>query len=134
MAWFSIGKKKGITPGPGKKNETNEKLPSPDVAAYLSSPDVDNVAPVEYPNPNHIALSTQSSAIRELKCEVLASWLLAKAEQRMWIEGSPGQGVFVKKHKGSYARSPDLGEDDTGLDEAINRLNVRVWCLNASVS
>jgi hypothetical protein len=133
MAWFSIGKKKGITPGPGKQNDTNEKRPSPHVAAYLSSLDTDNVAPVEYPSPNHISTSTQFSAIRELKCEVLASWLLAKAEERMWVEGSPGQGVFVKKHKGSYARCPDVGDDDTGLDEAINRLNVRVRCPNASI-
>jgi hypothetical protein len=120
---FRSGRKEGLTPGSGAQHGTDDEQPP----TYLSNTDADNVAPIDYPSPNQGSRSTQSSAIRELKCEVLASWLLAKAEERMWIEGNPGEGVFVKKHKGSYAHSPDLREDDsTGLHQAINTLNVRV--------
>jgi hypothetical protein len=133
MGWFTLGKMKGLTPGPGHQNAANdEPLPS-HAATYLANADPDNIAPVEYPSPDQRSRSTQSSVVRGLNCEVLASWLLAKAEERMWIEGRPGQGVFVKKHKGVYAHAPDRSNDNSGLHEAIVALNVRVCLLLASI-
>jgi hypothetical protein len=132
MGWFRLGKQKGLTPGPGHQNAADEPLSS-HAAAYLSNTNPDNVAPVEYPSPDQRSRSTQSSFPRGGKCDLLASWLLSKAEERMWIEGRPGQGVFVKKHKGIYAHSPDHSNDNSGLHEAIIALNVRVCLLLASI-
>jgi hypothetical protein len=131
MGWFTLGKKKGLTPGPGHQNAANDEPLSSHAATYLTNADPDNVAPVEYPSSDQRSRSTESSVIRGVKCDLLASWLLAKAEERMWIEGRPGQGVFVKKHKGTYAHSPDCSNDNSGLHKAIIALNVRVCLLLA---
>ncbi|KAF1917616.1 glycosyl transferase family group 2-domain-containing protein [Ampelomyces quisqualis] len=70
--------------------------------------------------------STASDAIRDIKCEILANWLYAKAEEKLWINDEPGEGVFVKKTKGNYAHyPPDLKTDGTDIYDAITALNVR---------
>lgn len=63
----------------------------------------------------------------DVKCEVMAQWLHSKQEEKIWTSGEPGEGVLVKKQKGSYAYSPaGLIEDGSGLYEAVNQLNARV--------
>ena len=63
----------------------------------------------------------------DVKCEVMAQWLHSKQEEKIWTSGEPGEGVLVKKSKGSYAFSPpELIEDGSGLYQAVNALNVRV--------
>ncbi|KAF1931311.1 uncharacterized protein M421DRAFT_99174 [Didymella exigua CBS 183.55] len=57
----------------------------------------------------------------------MAQWLHSKQEEKIWTSGAPGEGVLVKKQKGSYAYSPvDLIEDGSGLYEAVNQLNARI--------
>jgi hypothetical protein len=70
-----------------------------------------------------------------MKCEVLAHWLYAKAEARLWIHDDHGEGVFVKKSKSNYAHyPPDLANDETGICLAIAALNVPVsWALPCDI-
>jgi hypothetical protein len=96
-------------------------------AAYLPNLHTRNNTPLYYSSFDSGSRTTQSVAVRDIKCEVLANWLHAKAEEKMWISGTAGEGVFVKRTKGSYAHCPtDLETDDTGLYPAIIALNVRV--------
>ena len=63
----------------------------------------------------------------DIRCGVMAEWLHKKQEENIWTSGKPGEGVLVKKQKGSYAYSPfDLIEDGSGLYEAVTQLNARV--------
>jgi hypothetical protein len=63
----------------------------------------------------------------DVKCEVMAEWLHSKQEEKIWTSGEPGEGVLVKKEKGSYAYSPShLIEDGSGLYQAVTQLNARV--------
>jgi hypothetical protein len=71
--------------------------------------------------------STASDAVRDIKCEILANWLHAKSEEKLWINDQPGEGVFVKKTKGNYAHyPPNVMTDGRGIYDAIAALNVRV--------
>jgi hypothetical protein len=86
-----------------------------------------NNTPIYFSSFDSGSRSTQSEQVRDIKCDVLANWLHSKAEERLWTSGKTGQGVFVKKTKGSYACVPaNLPDDGTGLYPAIVALNVRV--------
>jgi hypothetical protein len=128
VGWFTLGKK-GLTPGSASQNATSAEQTTSPAATHLSNVDSNNVAPA---SPDQQPRSIESGVVRDLQCEVKANELLAFAEGKMWIEGRPGQGVFVKKHKGSYAYSP-VGNDNTGLHEAVVSLNVRVCLLIVSI-
>lgn len=71
--------------------------------------------------------TVSSDAVRDVKAEILANWLHTKQEERVWTFGDAGEGVFMKKSKGSYSCAPfALQSDGTGLYEAVTELNVRV--------
>lgn len=75
--------------------------------------------------------SDNSDVSRDIKCELLASYIHAKQEERIWITGEPGEGVLVKKRKGEYAVCPaSLISDGTSLYQSISALNVRVSYMN----
>jgi hypothetical protein len=83
--------------------------------------------PLTYSSFDSGSRSSMSDAARDIKCEVLANWLHAKAEARMWLSGQPEEGVFVKQSKGNYALSPtDLDIDSPDLFAAVTEMNVRV--------
>lgn len=129
MGFFKLGKKKAADV------ELTEKAAEP-VAPFMPA------AP-RWPgslasHPGSTADLTQHSNIdgvasfQDVKCDVMAQWLHSKQEEKIWTSGEPGEGVLVKKSKGSYAFSPaELPEDGTGLYEAVAALNVRV-CLSLS--
>lgn len=67
------------------------------------------------------------SGFQDVKCDVMAQWLHSKQEEKIWTSGEIGEGVLVKKAKGSYSYSPaELAHDGSGLYEAVSQLNVRV--------
>lgn len=71
--------------------------------------------------------TVSSDAVRDVKAGILANWLHNKQEERVWTFGDTGEGVFMKKSKGSYSCAPyALQSDGTGLYEAVTELNVRV--------
>ncbi|KAF2029599.1 hypothetical protein EK21DRAFT_101075 [Setomelanomma holmii] len=71
--------------------------------------------------------STESEPVRNVKCDILANWLHSKAEEKIWTTGEPGEGVFVKRCKGSYALCPaGLAQDGTSLHQGIASLNIRI--------
>lgn len=74
-----------------------------------------------------LSSSVGSNAIRDIKCDILANWLYTKQEEKVWTGGEPGEGVFVKRSKDSYAYAPrEIVEDGTTLHQSITQLNVRV--------
>jgi hypothetical protein len=76
---------------------------------------------------NCSASTVSSDAVRDVKAEILANWLHTKQEERVWTFGEAGEGVFMKKSKGSYSCAPyALQHDGTGLYQAVTELNVRV--------
>jgi hypothetical protein len=78
--------------------------------------------------------STEADQIRDMKAEVLANWLHNKQEERVWTFGAAGEGVFMKKARGSYSCAPlAIRTDGTGLYEAVTELNVRVSRGNANI-
>ncbi|KAH7093552.1 glycosyl transferase family group 2-domain-containing protein [Paraphoma chrysanthemicola] len=71
--------------------------------------------------------STEAALARDVKCEVLASWLHTKAEERMWTESGRWDGAFVKKTKGDYAVCPDrLAYRELKLYQGIVALNAPI--------
>jgi hypothetical protein len=161
MGWFTTTKKQSNVTKSGadneKNNEQTSQTPQPlrtgvnEPEAVLSSASStvppsshllrafaiqvpDNDSPLYYSSFDSGTRSTASAAVRDIKCEVLASWLHAKAEEKMWTAGNPGEGVFVKKTKGNYAVSPvETITDGTSLHQAIVMLNVRVRYIHLPV-
>ena len=63
----------------------------------------------------------------DIKTDVMASYIQQQQLERLWSTESPGEGVILKKEKGSYACCPpDLQNDQGGLYDAIVQMNVRV--------
>lgn len=136
MGWFRTTNITNTASGSTVAKEKNaERTPSdtPDRSSpgsrfqHAVNPHAGNNTPLYYSSFDSGSRSTQSIAVRDIKCEVVANWLHAKAEEKMWTSGSPAEGVFVKRTKGSYAHCPaDLASDSSGLYPAITALNVRV--------
>jgi hypothetical protein len=68
--------------------------------------------------------SIPSSLVHDTRCEVLANWLHAKCEAKMWTTNGDNEGVFVKKSRGEYVQCPPVIGSD--LERAIFAMNVRV--------
>lgn len=63
----------------------------------------------------------------DIKTDVMASYIQQQQLEKLWSTESPGEGVILKKEKGSYACCPpDLQNDHAGLYDAIVQMNVRV--------
>ncbi|CAO2650163.1 Nn.00g014550.m01.CDS01 [Neocucurbitaria sp. VM-36] len=70
--------------------------------------------------------SDVSDTIRDIKCDILANWLHARQVEKVWTNGRPGEGVFVKKSNGNYAYAPPaLTTDGTDLYHSVSQMNVR---------
>ncbi|KAF1941018.1 hypothetical protein EJ02DRAFT_493414 [Clathrospora elynae] len=68
-----------------------------------------------------------SDAARDIKCDILANWLSAKQEEKVWSTGQPGEAVFVKKSKGNYSVAPrEVIKDGTSLYSCVSQLNARI--------
>ncbi|XP_014557272.1 hypothetical protein COCVIDRAFT_26122 [Bipolaris victoriae FI3] len=88
-----------------------------------NSPSSSSVADSE---PTRDSTISGTDAVRDLKAEILSNWLHTKQEERVWTFGGPGEGVFMKRAKGSYACAPHgVQNDGTGLYQAVTELNVR---------
>lgn len=63
----------------------------------------------------------------DIKTDVMASYIQQQQLEKLWSTESPGEGVILKKEKGSYACCPpDLQHDRGGLFDAVVQMNVRV--------
>ncbi|KAF2634139.1 hypothetical protein P280DRAFT_494481 [Massarina eburnea CBS 473.64] len=57
----------------------------------------------------------------------MVNWLHTKQEERIWTNGGDGEGVFLKKCKGSFVCCPtELQTDPSGVYQAVSLLNARV--------
>jgi len=57
----------------------------------------------------------------------MVNWLHAKQEEKLWTSGDSGEGVVLKRSRGMYTCAPaDLMDEDRGLFDAVQRLNVKV--------
>jgi hypothetical protein len=72
----------------------------------------------------------RSTTIKDIKCEVMVNWLHSKQEEKLWTVGEPGEGVVLKKSKGTYVCCPvDLQHEGSQFYEMVAALNVRVRLL-----
>lgn len=63
----------------------------------------------------------------ETKCAVVANFIHNMQETRLWTTGARGEGVFLKKTKGSYITCPEtLKTDGTRLYRMVQAMNVSV--------
>jgi len=128
MGFFKIGKKKAADV------ELSEKVGDATEPVVPFSPTAPRWPGSLASHPGSSTDLTQGSQIeggaanfQDVKCDVMAQWLHSKQEEKIWTSGEPGEGVLVKKSKGTYAVSPaELYDDGTGLYQAISALNVRV--------
>jgi hypothetical protein len=71
-----------------------------------------------------------ASTVKDIKCEVMVNWLHSKQEEKLWTVGEPGEGVVLKKSKGTYVCCPlDLKHEGNRFYEMVAALNVRVCLL-----
>lgn len=126
MGFFKIGKKKGGDVELTEKKETTAQPVEPFMPAAPRWPGSLASHPgstTDLPG----SINGPGANFLDVKCEVMAQWLHSKQEEKIWTSGEPGEGVLVKKSKGSYAFSPpELFEDGSGLYQAVTALNVRV--------
>lgn len=138
MGFFKLGKKKEKDAGPSEKAAEASIQPSPLFAnlntaaspqwpgslASKNGSATDFNSPFSYPAGGS---NEGPVTIQDAKCDVMAQWLQSKQEEKIWTRGEPGEGVLVKKSKGTYAFSPpELLYDGSSLYEAVAALNVRV--------
>ena len=132
MGFFKLGKKKGgdveMTEKKGDAIQPVEPLAAPQWPGALASQAGSTTDLPEWLN------GATGANFLDVKCEVMAQWLHSKQEENIWTSGEPGEGVLVKKSKGSYAFSPpELFEDGSGLYQAVLALNVRVCCIEPAL-
>jgi hypothetical protein len=118
MAWFPFRSKNASASPPGaepeKHDERGDPIMSPNSSAKFTG---------------FNSGSDQPDSVRDVRCDILASFLHDEQAEREWFRNQIGEGVFVKKSKGAYACSPaSVATDGSGIYEAIAELNVRV-CL-----
>lgn len=63
----------------------------------------------------------------DVKVAMTANFLHGKQEQKIWTSGAKGEGVFLKRGKGTYITCPEtLKVDGSKTHDAIQQLNVQV--------
>lgn len=126
MGFFKLGKKKGGDVEMTEKKEAAQPV-EPFMPAAPRWPGSLASHPGSTTDLNSQLSGAPGASFLDVKCEVMAQWLHSKQEEKIWTSGEPGEGVLVKKAKGSYAYSPpELLEDGSGLYQAVTALNVRV--------
>ena len=128
MGFFKLGKKKGADVELTEKAEDTTQPITPFMPAAPRWPGSLASYPGSFADVTQESVTEGSAGnYEDVKCDVMAQWLHSKQEEKIWTRGEPGEGVLVKKSKGSYAFSPaELFEDGTGLYQAVAALNVRV--------
>jgi hypothetical protein len=62
-----------------------------------------------------------------MRAYVVGDWLSGEQKLRMWSSGALGEGVFVKRSRGTYVACPKELEDVQGdIFDAVTKLNVPV--------
>jgi hypothetical protein len=150
MGWTKLSKKQGATsdpageiattsrsaptmdePGPPNSTAPSINSVSSQILHAFATPTLGHDSPLYYSSFDGGTRSIASAAVRDVKCDALATWLHQKAEEKVWTSGHPGEGVFVKKTKGNYAVSPaGVATDGTSLHQAITIMNVGVRCVH----
>lgn len=75
-----------------------------------------------------------SSAIDELKADVMVTWLHQRQLEKLWTNNGIGEGVILKRTRDDYTCCPaDLKCERNGVYEAVKALNVKVSLLNLSL-
>jgi hypothetical protein len=63
----------------------------------------------------------------EVKFAMTANFIHSKQEEKIWTTGAEGEGVFLKRSRGSYITCPEtLLHDGSMTFDAVHRLNVKV--------
>jgi hypothetical protein len=120
MAWFPFRSKNASGSHPGADSEKRDERGEPTMSPNSSA---------SFTGFHSGSGSDQPDSVRDVRCDILASFLHDEQAERKWYHDQPGEGVFVKKSKGAYACSPvSVATDGSGIYEAIAELNVRV-CL-----
>ena len=63
----------------------------------------------------------------EIRLAMMANFIHGKQEEKLWTTGAKGEGVFLKRNRGSYITCPEtLSHDGSLTFTAIYHLNVQV--------
>lgn len=70
-----------------------------------------------------VVLSTTTA----VKCEVMIQYLRQRQIEKIWTDGSPSEGVVLKRAKNDFvAQPPELAQQLFGFFDEIRKLNVKV--------
>lgn len=69
--------------------------------------------------------SGDSGSILDIKTDVMVNWLHQQQMERLWSSEFPGEGVVLKKARGSFACSPPKLRSEAFYDNVV-AMNVRV--------
>jgi hypothetical protein len=71
--------------------------------------------------------------LKDLKTDMMCSWLYQQQMERMWTTNGLEEGVFLRKARDDYKCAPeDLASKPGGIYDAVRRLNVKVRYLSSS--
>lgn len=107
----------------------------PDSTAQLnpfsSSLGIDSTEVAPSPKRFHYAggdsRNSSTPELRELKADMMCSWLHQQQLERMWSTNGLEEGVIIKKAKDEYKCAPeDLRSRPNGVFDAVKKLNVKV--------
>lgn len=63
----------------------------------------------------------------EARLAMMANFLHVKQEEKLWTTGAQGEGVFLRRNRGSYITCPEtLSHDGSLTFTAVYNLNVPV--------
>lgn len=73
--------------------------------------------------------------ITQIKSDVMVNYLHQQQLEHMWSDGTPGEGVVLKRSRDQYTSCPaELSQYEGGFFDAVRKLNVRVSLYKYTVS
>lgn len=97
-----------------------------------------------YRNPRTLsAMSSRSdvsssmviSTTTAVKCEVMIQYLRQRQIEKLWTDGSPAEGVILKRAKNDFvSQPPELSQQVFGFFDEIKKLNVKVLAITATTN
>lgn len=125
--------------GRGKKNGTSETQVAP--AEMTTTPPQSSLnvpggnSHASRPSSRRSSMYPQgdfrNSALEEvldIKSDVIVNWLHQQQMEKLWTSDMPGEGVVLRKTRGSYTCSPGiLKREAGGLFDQVAAMNVRVF-------
>lgn len=70
-----------------------------------------------------VVLSTTTA----VKCEVMIQYLRQRQIEKLWTDGSPSEGVVLKRAKNDFVcQPPELAQQLFGFFDEVRKLNVKV--------